>query len=216
MCRNIDDTRCFECGSTENIHQHHIVPKSKGGTMTIPLCQSCHSKVHGEHMMNIHTLAREARRKQIEEHKKLGTQHPYRRPIGSKESIDKFLSKPKNKKILSLLQKGMTYSEIQGIVQCSPRTIRKVVKYSGVPIEKYYENRVKKERKKKQINVICVHGKYIGQIRSLEEWERILNIEQSKIMSHIKKTRYKNGINGNILKLESDSKEIFQLSFSID
>ncbi len=132
MCRNIDDTRCFECGSTENIHQHHIVPKSKGGTMTIPLCQSCHSKVHGEHMMKIQTLAWETRRKQIEEHKRLGTEHPYRRPVGSKESPEKFLQKKKNQKILECVSQGMTYRDIQRLLNVSPKTISKVVRTSKI------------------------------------------------------------------------------------
>jgi hypothetical protein len=40
---------CFECGNiaTEN---HHIVPKSLGGTKTVPLCSTCHMKVHDLHM----------------------------------------------------------------------------------------------------------------------------------------------------------------------
>jgi 5-methylcytosine-specific restriction endonuclease McrA len=38
--------KCFECGNsaTEN---HHVIPKSLGGTKTVPLCSSCHMKVHG-------------------------------------------------------------------------------------------------------------------------------------------------------------------------
>lgn len=38
---------CFECDSTENIHQHHVIPRSLGGTKTIPLCGSCHGQAHG-------------------------------------------------------------------------------------------------------------------------------------------------------------------------
>jgi hypothetical protein len=38
--------QCFECGNpaTEN---HHVIPKSLGGTKTVPLCTLCHMKVHG-------------------------------------------------------------------------------------------------------------------------------------------------------------------------
>jgi hypothetical protein len=36
---------CFECGS-EAVHQHHVVPKSMGGTKTVPLCAECHGKAH--------------------------------------------------------------------------------------------------------------------------------------------------------------------------
>lgn len=37
--------KCFECGA-EAHHQHHVVPKSMGGTQTVPLCASCHGKAH--------------------------------------------------------------------------------------------------------------------------------------------------------------------------
>ena len=37
---------CFECGSTEEIQMHHIVPKSRGGEKMISICYSCHQKAH--------------------------------------------------------------------------------------------------------------------------------------------------------------------------
>jgi hypothetical protein len=37
---------CFECGATDNLHNHHVVPRSLGGTKTIPLCERCHGLVH--------------------------------------------------------------------------------------------------------------------------------------------------------------------------
>ncbi len=39
---------CFECGATEDIEHHHVVPKSRGGTKTVPLCYLCHQKAHGK------------------------------------------------------------------------------------------------------------------------------------------------------------------------
>ena len=38
---------CFECGATEDIQEHHVVPRLRGGTKTVPLCYSCHCKAHG-------------------------------------------------------------------------------------------------------------------------------------------------------------------------
>ncbi len=40
---------CAECGKPSE-HDHHVVPKSMGGTTTVPLCTDCHSKVHGKAM----------------------------------------------------------------------------------------------------------------------------------------------------------------------
>jgi hypothetical protein len=37
---------CFEC-EDEATEEHHVVPKSLGGTKTVPLCSKCHAKVHG-------------------------------------------------------------------------------------------------------------------------------------------------------------------------
>jgi len=37
---------CFECGAHGDIHMHHPVPRSRGGTMVIPLCIACHRKAH--------------------------------------------------------------------------------------------------------------------------------------------------------------------------
>lgn len=36
---------CFECGA-EADHDHHVVPESRGGTRTVPLCARCHGLAH--------------------------------------------------------------------------------------------------------------------------------------------------------------------------
>ena len=42
---------CANCGSTEHLHLHHIVPLSLGGTNRftniVALCETCHGKLHG-------------------------------------------------------------------------------------------------------------------------------------------------------------------------
>lgn len=47
---------CCNCGSTQNIHYHHIVPLSLGGTNKltniVPICEECHGKAHGGRKMN--------------------------------------------------------------------------------------------------------------------------------------------------------------------
>lgn len=49
---------CFECGAADRIHQHHVVPRSLGGTKTVPLCEKCHSAVHGKSMSVIELTRR--------------------------------------------------------------------------------------------------------------------------------------------------------------
>lgn len=36
---------CFECGKLAE-HNHHVVPRVRGGTKTVSLCTECHSKAH--------------------------------------------------------------------------------------------------------------------------------------------------------------------------
>lgn len=43
-------TTCFECGDPATV-KHHVIPKSKGGTKTVPLCNKCHSAVHDSNLI---------------------------------------------------------------------------------------------------------------------------------------------------------------------
>ncbi len=37
---------CVFCHMTSNTRQHHIVPRAKGGTVTVPTCETCESYIH--------------------------------------------------------------------------------------------------------------------------------------------------------------------------
>jgi hypothetical protein len=37
---------CWECGAPPPVHHHHVVPRSRGGTRTVPLCEGCHARAH--------------------------------------------------------------------------------------------------------------------------------------------------------------------------
>lgn len=47
-----DDNRCQECGSTEDLSVHHLIPRRESGTHKlcnlVTLCRSCHLKIHPE------------------------------------------------------------------------------------------------------------------------------------------------------------------------
>jgi hypothetical protein len=58
--------KCFDCSSTAH-HQHHVVPKSRGGTRTVPLCAKCHGLVHDIKMVSLSQLVREGIKKSIAE-----------------------------------------------------------------------------------------------------------------------------------------------------
>lgn len=64
--------KCFECGATKDIQEHHVVPRFRGGTKTIPLCYSCHCKAHGRDSKGLEhaRLVREGIQKKFKENPK--------------------------------------------------------------------------------------------------------------------------------------------------
>lgn len=72
---------CVNCGATEEIEYHHIVPLSLGGNDVLsnicPLCATCHGKVHynGEAGISHSTLTRAGMERARAAGKRLGVQH---------------------------------------------------------------------------------------------------------------------------------------------
>ena len=66
---------CFECGKPAE-HNHHVIPQSKGGTKTVPLCIKCHEKVHDHDMVRWSELCRLGRIKAWENGKRWGGSKP--------------------------------------------------------------------------------------------------------------------------------------------
>ena len=68
---------CFECGDVTETHDHHVVPASRGGKKTVPLCLRCHGAAHGRTgSMATSDLTREALAKKIARRERVG-QVPY-------------------------------------------------------------------------------------------------------------------------------------------
>jgi hypothetical protein len=70
--------KCFECGATEDLQEHHVVPRFRGGTKTIPLCYSCHCKAHGRDSKGLEhaRLTKEALARAKTRGVKLGASNP--------------------------------------------------------------------------------------------------------------------------------------------
>jgi hypothetical protein len=122
--------RCFECGTIGKLDFHHVVPKSKGGTKMIPLCLLCHSKVHGEHMLEFRLLGAEARKKKLREHKEKGIKHNFGRKTGTIESLETLLNKPKNIEIVNLLK--LNEFTIRDIVEKTNSSLGTVMKLKHI------------------------------------------------------------------------------------
>jgi hypothetical protein len=67
--------QCFECGGKAE-YSHHVVPRSFGGTRTVPLCGECHAKVHhvdGERRLSGSVLTRRALARKKARGQRVGT-----------------------------------------------------------------------------------------------------------------------------------------------
>ena len=68
---------CFECRHTENLHNHHVVARSLGGTKTVPLYERCHGLVHSKDFTDIGVLISKAMRQRLAEGRYIGGRSPY-------------------------------------------------------------------------------------------------------------------------------------------
>ena len=63
---------CFECGEDAQ-HQHHVVPRSLGGTKTVPVCVRCHGLIHSREAMAHPELTRKALQHKKAQGQRVGT-----------------------------------------------------------------------------------------------------------------------------------------------
>lgn len=102
-------------------------------------------------------------RENILERTKLGRERRIRetgkwgREVGTKETYQKFMNKPKNQEILKYLNKGYTYGEIMKIVDCSNGTISKVKR-----IKKIFEEQKKQGVSPNQLDLVIESEKVAG------------------------------------------------------
>ena len=43
---NEETNKCEFCGMTAPTRGHHVIPKSKGGKVVVPTCETCESYIH--------------------------------------------------------------------------------------------------------------------------------------------------------------------------
>lgn len=67
---------CLECKAPAD-HQHHVVPQSLGGTVTVPLCERCHGLVHDCGMTGHRRLTRAGMARVRAEGRHTGGDPPY-------------------------------------------------------------------------------------------------------------------------------------------
>jgi hypothetical protein len=78
---------CLECGAPATF-QHHVVPRSLGGTATVPLCGTCHPLAHNQSAnWKVSELTREALRRKKARGEILGGAPPYGFEIVDKNKL---------------------------------------------------------------------------------------------------------------------------------
>jgi len=63
---------CFECGQPAQ-HRHHVVPRSLGGTKTIPVCVRCHGLIHSREALAHPELTRKGMERKRLSGQRIGT-----------------------------------------------------------------------------------------------------------------------------------------------
>ena len=106
-------SKCFECGATKNLHHHHIIPRSQGGTKTIPLCTRCHGYVHDADLSKATELSKQKHKEKHERFERVGN-IPYGYQVG-KDKVT-LIPNPKEQEILAyiitLRKLGLSYKDI--------------------------------------------------------------------------------------------------------
>tara|TARA_R110000851_G_scaffold158975_1_gene302118 strand:+ start:70 stop:555 length:486 start_codon:yes stop_codon:yes gene_type:complete len=74
--------KCYECETTEDLQEHHVVPRSRGGTKTVTLCYQCHMKAHGRSGkgQDHRELTKQGMKKALEKKRELSPDYKFGNP----------------------------------------------------------------------------------------------------------------------------------------
>ena len=99
--------KCFECNRAAD-HNHHVVPKSRGGTRTVPLCSKCHDLVHAVGIIQMAQRGWKATKKAGKRYGNI--------PYGYKQGKTRLVKCRKEQAILTAMRrlkdKGLSWQEI--------------------------------------------------------------------------------------------------------
>lgn len=103
---------CFECDAPAD-HMHHVVPRVLGGTRTIPLCESCHGKVHSRDMTGHRRLTKAGLDAKRAKGERVGSiPYGYRLGKDGKTLVPHEKEQAVIRQILTWREKGWTYRAI--------------------------------------------------------------------------------------------------------
>ena len=103
---------CLECGEPSAV-RHHVVPQSRGGRATVPLCRACHSLAHSA---DLRTLRAESAKKSGASGKHPGGVPPYGYAVVGGRTIAEPGEQAAINAILTARLSGKSYAEIASIL----------------------------------------------------------------------------------------------------
>ena len=117
--------RCVECGSKANIVFHHLIPESKGGRFTLPVCQMCHDKIHGvkkPRNISLSKLTKDGLKRARRNGVKLGTPNP-EKAVAAMVAANKGARIEFATKVLPVIEeiRSAGVKTLQGIADCLNR-----------------------------------------------------------------------------------------------
>ena len=99
-------SRCIECDAPTD-HFHHPIPRSLGGSATIPVCHACHGTIHGIDFTNHSELV------------KVGLEK-------ARTGKNRLHTPEKIAQIRAAIERGLTTQAIVKIFRCSDKTITRI------------------------------------------------------------------------------------------
>jgi hypothetical protein len=91
------DSPCMECGEQDGIQWHHVIPRSMGGTVTVPLCPVCHGKAHDRRAMAHNALTSRAMKARMADGHYIGGKVPY----GFRREGNRLIECPREQKTIA-------------------------------------------------------------------------------------------------------------------
>jgi hypothetical protein len=123
--------KCFECEKQAH-HNHHVVPRSRGGKRTIPLCRKCHGLIHTMDISEMAKLAWEKRKKSGKRYGQI--------PWGMQQGKTRLVKNKKEQRVIQAIKtmhdKGMSSLEIAKALNLKGHTNR-----AGEPLTRQFIRR---------------------------------------------------------------------------
>lgn len=120
--------KCFECDSTDNLQNHHVVPRSLGGKKTVKLCGICHGIIHGldftDHGLLVRNGLQRARENNIQLGRRQGKVAPKNIMANHKDIIENLSNGMSIRKTAEKVGKGMsTVQRVKKLMEDNKETI---------------------------------------------------------------------------------------------